>query len=77
MIDITVQDDGIGISKQDLPQIFERFYRSAHARAINHNGTGLGLAISRWIIEAHGGTIRATSEEGKGSSFIISIPILK
>jgi PAS domain S-box-containing protein len=74
-IKILIVDNGIGIEEKDLPHIFDRFYRADSARTKNPEGTGLGLAISRWIVEAHGGTIDATSILGKGTTFTVSLPI--
>ena len=67
---VTVKDTGSGISAEDLPHIWERYYKGRHSET----GTGLGLFITRFIIESHGGSIRAESEEGKGTSFIFSLP---
>ncbi len=72
---VTVMDDGIGISKEELPNIFERFYRTLSAREVNDGGTGLGLAMSKWIAEAHSGTITVASEENKGTTFTITLPL--
>lgn len=69
---VSVDDTGLGIPTQDLPRIFERFYKADHARS--SGGTGLGLAIARHIVEAHGGRIWATSVEGKGSTFYFALP---
>jgi two-component system phosphate regulon sensor histidine kinase PhoR len=68
-----VRDSGIGISSDDLPRIFERFYKVDRARS--SRGTGLGLAISRHLVEAHGGKIWAESQLGKGSSFYFTLPL--
>jgi two-component system phosphate regulon sensor histidine kinase PhoR len=70
---VSVADTGIGISKEDLPHVFERFYKVDKARP--KGGTGLGLAIAKHVVQAHGGSIRAQSEEGKGSTFSFSLPI--
>jgi two-component system phosphate regulon sensor histidine kinase PhoR len=69
----SVKDSGIGIASEDLPRIFERFYKADRARS--SGGTGLGLAIARHTIEAHGGLIWAESIEGKGSTFYFFIPL--
>jgi two-component system phosphate regulon sensor histidine kinase PhoR len=73
MVLFSVGDSGIGISADDLPRIFERFYKADRARATS--GTGLGLAIARHLVEAHGGKIWAESELGKGSTFFFTIPM--
>jgi PAS domain S-box-containing protein len=71
---LEVQDSGIGIGPEELPHIFERYYRAANAQ---ESGTGLGLAITKRIIEAHGGKIEVESEVGKGSCFRVLLPVLK
>ena len=70
---VSVTDTGIGISKEDLPHVFERFYKVDKARP--RGGSGLGLAIAKHVVQAHGGRIWAQSEEGKGSTFSFSLPI--
>jgi signal transduction histidine kinase len=72
--EISVSDTGIGISTEDLPMVFERFYRADSSRSRNSGGIGIGLAIAKAIVEAHGGRIRAESEIGKGSRFSIQLP---
>ncbi len=71
---VEVSDDGMGISKEHLPRLFERFYRVGKSRARNEGGSGLGLAIVKHIIDVHGGTITAKSVEGEGSTFSITLP---
>ncbi len=72
---ITVEDTGIGIAPDEMYKIFDRFYRVDKARARETGGTGLGLSIALTAVELHGGNIQVESEEGKGSKFIIIIPI--
>ena len=71
---LSISDQGLGIPKQDLPRIFDRFYRVDRARSRAQGGTGLGLAIAKEIIKQHKGFIRAKSEYGKGSTFTIVLP---
>lgn len=73
---ISVTDTGVGISKEDLPFIFEDFYRGQGGDAVER-GSGLGLALTRRIVEAHGGAISVESELGKGSTLTIHLPALK
>lgn len=73
MVRINVKDTGVGIGKDEIPRIFERFYRVDRARSRNSGGTGLGLAIVKHLVEAHHGTITVISEVGKGSEFIIEL----
>jgi heavy metal sensor kinase len=72
---LVVADTGPGIDANDLPHVFERFYRANKARSRSGGGAGLGLAISKWIAEAHGGDIRCESEPGRGSRFVVTLPV--
>ena len=72
---ITVQDNGEGIPADELPHVFERFYRTNHALSSDLGGSGLGLAIARSLVEAHGGRIWAESVEGEGSTFAFVLPV--
>jgi signal transduction histidine kinase len=74
-VEVSVIDTGEGIPAEDLPNIFERFYRVDKSRARATGGSGLGLTIARRLVEAHGGTITAESELGKGSRFSFTVPI--
>lgn len=71
---IQIKDTGIGIPKDELPNIFEEFYRASNARKVERDGTGLGVPIAKQIIERHNGKIWVESELGKGSSFFIILP---
>lgn len=72
---ITVQDDGVGISKEDLPNIFSKFYQAGERVASDINGTGIGLTIVKEIVELHGGRIWVESEKGVGARFIFTLPL--
>jgi signal transduction histidine kinase len=74
VIEISVSDTGEGIPAEDLPNIFERFYRVDKSRTRSTGGSGLGLTIARRYVEAHGGTIAVESEHGKGSRFFFTLP---
>ncbi len=72
---LEVRDSGIGIPPEDLPQIFERFYRADPSRGSESGGVGLGLAIARWIVQQHGGEITVESKQGSGSAFRVKLPL--
>lgn len=74
-ITISIEDNGVGIPAEELPYIWERFYRVEKSRSRNFGGTGLGLPIARKIVELHGGYITVDSVEGKGTVFIIYFPV--
>ncbi len=73
---VTVTDTGAGIPAEDMPHIFERFYRADKARTRENGGSGLGLAIAKWIVDAHKGDIKVKSAPGEGTSVSISLPAL-
>jgi two-component system, OmpR family, phosphate regulon sensor histidine kinase PhoR len=73
-VNVSISDTGVGIDNSDLPHVFERFYKGDRARS-GGGGTGMGLAIAKHVVEAHGGSVRAQSEGGKGSTFSFSLPI--
>ena len=72
---IKVTDNGYGIAPDEIPRIFERFYRSKTEKTRNIVGTGLGLSIVKSIVEAHNGTINVKSKEGIGSTFYVRLPL--
>ena len=74
-VSLEVADTGVGISAEDLPHVFDRFYRADRARTRGRGGAGLGLAIARGIVEAHGGRLRVQSEPGKGTTATIELPV--
>ena len=74
-LEVSVTDTGEGIPAEDLPNIFERFYRVDKSRARTTGGSGLGLTITKRLVEAHGGTITVESEQGKGSRFSFTLPV--
>ena len=73
-IEISVQDTGIGIAPEDVPHVFERFYRADPGRSRDPGGTGLGLSIAQWIVEQHGGSISLKSQPGQGTRVTVSLP---
>lgn len=72
---IAVADQGVGIARADQARIFERFYKVDRARGRGQGGTGLGLSIARHIADAHGGSLRVESEEGRGATFLVTLPV--
>ena len=73
-ITVEVRDEGCGIDKEDIPRLFERFYRVDKARSRKLGGTGLGLAIVKHIMQAHGGSVTVASVPGEGSTFTLHLP---
>jgi signal transduction histidine kinase len=71
---IEVADEGPGIPPHELERVFERFYRTDSARNVRDGGSGLGLAIARWIVDAHGGSIRAEAREPGGCRMVVELP---
>ena len=71
---LEVSDSGPGIPADEAERVFERFYRSDHARAASDGGSGLGLAIARWVVDLHGGTIRAEQAEPQGCRMVVELP---
>ncbi|MEH7115911.1 HAMP domain-containing sensor histidine kinase [Neobacillus vireti] len=72
---IEITDTGIGIPREDLPHIFDRYYRGDKSRNRQLEGSGLGLSIAKWIVQTHSGKIRITSNEGEGTQVFVSLPI--
>jgi signal transduction histidine kinase len=75
-LEVSVSDQGIGIEPDEVPKIFDKFYRVKHPKARQIIGTGLGLAIVKTILEAHRGTIEVASREGEGTTFKVLLPTL-
>jgi signal transduction histidine kinase len=69
-----VEDDGIGVAEDELPLIFERFYRTDRSRSRETGGAGIGLAIVKSIVSAHGGAVFAESGPGRGTRFVVTLP---
>ena len=72
---VTVQDSGVGIAKEDIPKLFDKFIQFGRRAGPGEKGTGLGLAIVKKLVEMHGGTIDVESEVGQGTTFAISLPL--
>ena len=75
-IEIKVKDTGVGIAPEELPKIFEKFYRIKSPKTRNVMGTGLGLSIVKGVVDAHHGTIDVESVEGEGTTFKILLPVM-
>ena len=73
-LQVMIRDTGVGIAKENLENVFERFWRADRARNYDDGGSGLGLSITQAIVQSHGGSIRVSSELGSGSCFIVSLP---
>ncbi|WP_040413492.1 HAMP domain-containing sensor histidine kinase [Desulfosporosinus sp. OT] len=74
-VEIIIEDTGIGITEEDLPYIFDRFFRADKSRTRSESGSGLGLSIAKWIIEGHSGIIRAESKPGQGTKLYFQVPL--
>ena len=73
-IGIRISDTGIGMDQEEVPHIFERFYRADESRGVTP-GTGLGLSIAKWIIDEHAGSVEVVTAKGKGTTFVIWLPL--
>jgi signal transduction histidine kinase len=73
---LSVADTGVGIPADDIPRVFERFYRADPARTRDPGGTGLGLSIAQWIVQQHHGDIAVVSEPGRGTTVRVRLPLL-
>ncbi|MCK4411791.1 two-component sensor histidine kinase, partial [Candidatus Bipolaricaulota bacterium] len=74
-VEVRVANSGPGISPEEIPHLFERFYRGDQARSRGQGGSGLGLAISKQLVEAHGGRIWAENDPSGGAIFVIRLPL--
>ncbi len=77
LVRCSISDTGIGIPKENLPKIFQKFYRSENAQRVEPNGSGLGMYITKNIIESHGGTIHVESQIGRGTTFWFTLPLVQ
>ena len=75
--ELSVRDTGVGIAAEDMPRLFERFHRLPNARSRTHEGSGIGLALVQELVRQHGGSVRAESRPGEGSTFIVRVPLGK
>jgi PAS domain S-box-containing protein len=76
-VELRVRDTGVGIPANELPRLFDRFHRIENTRSRTHEGSGIGLALVQELVKLHGGSVRVESEPGKGSTFIVSMPLGK
>jgi two-component system phosphate regulon sensor histidine kinase PhoR len=76
-LQIDVEDTGVGIAAEELPRVFEKFFRSADPRVQKECGTGLGLPLAREVVRLHGGDVTATSHLNQGSTFTVTLPLKK
>lgn len=75
-IDIEVEDDGVGLTPDEIEQLFTKFYRARNRATVDVGGTGLGLAITRSLVELHGGTIDVRSAPDRGTAFVVHVPLV-
>jgi signal transduction histidine kinase len=71
---VEIADTGIGIPKEEQSKIFDEFYRATNAKRVERDGTGLGLSIVKYIVERHGGEMQVESQEGRGTTFRLTLP---
>ncbi len=74
-VELRVRDTGVGIPEQELPRLFDRFHRVENTRSRTHEGSGIGLALVQELVKLHGGSVRAESRLGEGSTFVVSVPL--